>query len=1357
MTSTWQMHRAGFIDFWYYGQEEFYFSDGRLLLRGANGSGKSVTMQSILPLLLDGDKSPSRLDPFGSTSRLMQNYLLMENDDREERTGYLYLEFRRAEADAFLTLGIGMRARRNRPLDSWYFIITDGRRVGRDFLLTKNIGKEIALTKQELKFRLDTGGLFFELQGEYMKAVNNHLFGYDDTQNYRELLDLLIQLRSPKLTKDYKPTVLHEILSSSLQGLTDDDLRPMSETIEKIDRLKSLREEHELSLRSTDSILYSYNRFNEAILWHKAQYLVKKDEQVLLHKRQTNENILETEKKQSLLDDAIRLKEEYLEEQQVLTQKIRQFEDQDLKKLKEQELTLISLIAQKKTRMEGLDEKVRQLFVRLQQLQDRSREIDTQNYRLEKNIRQMLEGMEDVFNLYTYDEHAFMKAEILEDIRRSYSYTMSKTTLQQLLELVEQALELLKEQDFLRQQISELEEEKSKTEREIVRLERELEKSYQLLGEMKLELQEKTARFFKNAKVFTISPEALDTLIRLLDEVGIDTDFYPLRERMQELQLQVSSDIKEKIREKSHLLEGTDEQIALKEREIQELEIMEDPQPPREASILKNRLKLHRMGIEARPLFELLEFRGDVDSYTQGVIEEILSDLGLLDAMVVHEEFREELMRVDPGNKERYIFIDHLSHAYIFDRPLFVPEDFPGRDSLESRLSELFYGVENRFSIDLNGLYQNFLVEGVVSADYQAKYIGREARKRHREELLKEARSEHQELLGQRREIVVAIEALEEKHALLLEEAALYPGFSDLQSAIALIRQAEEHIKQERSAQQRLLSSLYPLYEKAKQLEEMLYKFRGKIHLQPSLKEYTLVGKELSVYRDHLYELESMHKEFIQLSERVREYAELIQEQEARLQDVRDDRAHEERECSLREKELAATVELLQQSDYSKYEEELTLMLLRQSELPALISSVIEKMARTAEQIRYHEEELASLKENEAVFLKELEDAKNIFCAEWKLGLTQTQEPAMEQPQEQARSVMRNLPSVTKEELDNRRQLLLDSYYNHRSVLAGHSVSLREVFAGEFAATDISVARPLAEARVHGVYVGIARLKEFLEENLESTNLLIRDGDRKLFEEVLGENLSLKIRAKVSASRNWVARMNELMENLSTSAGLSLRLVWKAHGAQKEDQLSTTELVQMMNRDVTLLRPEDKEKFSEHFRSKVEEARIRMETKENQKSFHQLMREILDYRQWFEFQLLFKKAGQEQKELTNNEFFKLSGGEKAICMYMPLFAAVVAKYNGAGADAPRIISLDEAFAGVDENNIQQMFDLMVELKFNFIINSQNLWGDYPTVPALNIYEMLPDHKTKTITPILHHWDGWKREVIFDSELMEASS
>ena len=45
MNSRWQANKIGLINFWYYDEQEFSFVKGRMLLRGSNGSGKSVTMQ----------------------------------------------------------------------------------------------------------------------------------------------------------------------------------------------------------------------------------------------------------------------------------------------------------------------------------------------------------------------------------------------------------------------------------------------------------------------------------------------------------------------------------------------------------------------------------------------------------------------------------------------------------------------------------------------------------------------------------------------------------------------------------------------------------------------------------------------------------------------------------------------------------------------------------------------------------------------------------------------------------------------------------------------------------------------------------------------------------------------------------------------------------------------------------------------------------------------------------------------------------------------------------------------------------------------------------------------------------------
>ena len=215
---------------------------------------------------------------------------------------------------------------------------------------------------------------------------------------------------------------------------------------------------------------------------------------------------------------------------------------------------------------------------------------------------------------------------------------------------------------------------------------------------------------------------------------------------------------------------------------------------------------------------------------------------------------------------------------------------------------------------------------------------------------------------------------------------------------------------------------------------------------------------------------------------------------------------------------------------------------------------------------------------------------------------------------------------------------------------------------------------------------------------------------------------------------------------MQTSSGLRLSLKWKSCKAEKEEQLDTKQLVELLEQDAQIMTQEDAGKMSKHFRSKIAEARRRMEEKGNIQSFHAIMREILDYRQWFEFQLEAQKTGEKKKELTDRVFFTFSGGEKAMAMYVPLFSAVVAKYSGARKEAPRIISLDEAFAGVDATNIKDMFRLMVEFEFDFIINSQILWGDCETVPGLSIYQLLRPQNAKYVSVIPYIWNGSCRKM-----------
>src|SRR5699024_2710035 len=296
--NKWQMNRAGLLNFWYYDDEILDFADGKLLLRGSNGSGKSVTMQSILPILLDGKKSPDRLDPFGSRARKMEDYLLGEKEivDRDERTGYLFIEYKREDTNQYITTGIGLQARRYKTLNFWGFVITDNRRIGKDLFLYEyehHAGEkqQIPLSRIQLENRIGDGGQVVQTQGDYMKLVNKYIFGFETIEAYEDLIELLIQLRSPKLSKDFRPTVIYDILEAALPPLTDEDLRHLSDTIEHMDQTKQQIEQLEREQVALDKVIERYDDYNEYRLGEAAAYYLEAKEKYNQEEQQKQEKV----------------------------------------------------------------------------------------------------------------------------------------------------------------------------------------------------------------------------------------------------------------------------------------------------------------------------------------------------------------------------------------------------------------------------------------------------------------------------------------------------------------------------------------------------------------------------------------------------------------------------------------------------------------------------------------------------------------------------------------------------------------------------------------------------------------------------------------------------------------------------------------------------------------------------------------------------------------------------------------------------------------------------------------------------------------------------------------------------------
>ena len=295
MKDRFKMNRIGFVNFWLYDEEYFEFVDGKLLLRGQNASGKSITTQSIIPFILDGDRTPSRLDPFGSSDRRMEYYFLGE-EGREESTGYLFLEFKKEE-DKYCTIGIGQRAKKGKPMEFWGFVVLDGRRIGYDFKLYKEIGSsKIPLDKREIKTVLGEDNFFTANQSEYKKAVNQYIFGFRKTEQYEQFIKLLVKVRAPKLSKEFKPTKVYDILNDSLQTLTDEDLRAMVDAMEKMDEIQDSLELLKSAFDDVKIIRNEYNRYNQYMLAKKANAYIEIKKNV--ESEQTRLNIQEENKRE---------------------------------------------------------------------------------------------------------------------------------------------------------------------------------------------------------------------------------------------------------------------------------------------------------------------------------------------------------------------------------------------------------------------------------------------------------------------------------------------------------------------------------------------------------------------------------------------------------------------------------------------------------------------------------------------------------------------------------------------------------------------------------------------------------------------------------------------------------------------------------------------------------------------------------------------------------------------------------------------------------------------------------------------------------------------------------------------------
>jgi hypothetical protein len=263
--------------------------------------------------------------------------------------------------------------------------------------------------------------------------------------------------------------------------------------------------------------------------------------------------------------------------------------------------------------------------------------------------------------------------------------------------------------------------------------------------------------------------------------------------------------------------------------------------------------------------------------------------------------------------------------------------------------------------------------------------------------------------------------------------------------------------------------------------------------------------------------------------------------------------------------------------------------------------------------------------------------------------------------------------------------------------------------------------------------LSVLRLDDELTEQVTRQEALLTERDREIFERHLLTRVSESLRGLLNDADDLVHRINESLADRPTASGKSVYLRWEPDSGDR----TVRDALGLLRKSPELLGPEEREHLRLFFSTAIAQRRA----EDAALGYEEVLRQVLDYRSWHDFVPHIRSAGGGTQRLTRALFRSLSGGEQAVVLHLPLFAAASAHYDGAVDHAPRLIALDEAFAGIDEGMRAELMGLLVRFDLDVVLTGHELWGAYEQVPAVMIYDLLRHPPLEGVSAFAVRWDG----------------
>lgn len=1342
--------RAGIVNLWDYRDQEFSFADGRLVLRGPNGSGKTKALEVLFPFVLDGRIEPRRLNPFAGEERTMKSNLLYRG--QESAHSYVWMEFGRGSRSTpeSVTVGIGMRAsRQNDKVTRWYFV-ADGR-VGVDFSLLGSDDRP--LTKKQLAEQLGTDAIT-DRPVDYRAAIDARMFGLG-TQRYDQLINLILTLRRPQLAKNLDPKGLSQALTDGLRPLDDQLVLEAARSFSDMEEVGRALEGLTQADQAAGNFVGVYSKYLRVQARSDVEQVTRRLDAVT---HATTAHFAAAALKERRLGERVAAETRFDSADRALDQA-----------LADRETLQRSSAYEGKQQLDDLAESAAKLKVSAAQQSERARKAQsdleqrvTESARAETTLRDAVAALnraEDDLQVAA-DDAGIVWTSMPATARTDQFGTALRG----------HAEERDGDVRAVREALSTVEKaaaERARADKTASRARALLESAHAAVAEAEAGVELARAEYsstlrswwtdnselYSAAGVTVAAYEALDAVVArigeddapsldavLTDAVadGVDT----VRSRRSAATAAVSR--------------STDELTSMRsERDV--IGAQRDDAPPSFAARTAD-----RGGRAGAPLWRLVRFADDVEPFDAAGIESALHAANILDGWVSAENVPESVESeqylvalpesVRPGGRT---LADVLEPEANTDVPESVVRAVLASISLDHHDGAVT-------SIQIDGRFWQGVQQGRhVKPD--AEYIGATARARRRAARIAELDAS----IEQTEVSLSAAQREEEAAAQLLRGLAAaaksLPKVSGIVRAQKTVTEAAGALRTSTAgaatADRELDQSIADLSSKEKQLRTTAvahrtpHTARDIDSLAAAIRHFENQGALVLRRRgEHVRETErgreaqNRAEEATGLAEELAEEAAIAEEnylqQVQRLEILTEklgstadqigldlEKAREKIEACKAEQRAARKADKDAGEAIGKAEGACNTA---QEGLRAALTEALTDAVRLAP---YARKDLLVILGVEPTFSWPAGDSAWLSVDQILYRIQTAESPDVDVPV---------LPAVV-----HRLHAALDAATETVKASESHRKSTRTALTGALQEFDSQLASSGQDYRLQwdapdGLTVvrvqdeqGYSSVGEFADRigsARSNQETLLTEHERRILEDALLTGLAQQIHERTVDARELIAQMAAEMKQRKMSSGNTIGVHWVLADNLDEGARAVSKL---LDRDASALGADDLAAMRAHFASEIRIARAA----HPERSYPEILASTLDYRRWRVFSFTLIRGDGTEDRLTVARHSALSGGEQSVSLHLPLFAAAHVMLSSADPHAPRLLALDEAFAGVDDNGRGELLGLSVQFDLDLFMTGYDLWITYSDVPGCAHYDLAHSTAENTVSAALLVWEN----------------